>query len=108
MSNDPEIEKLRQDMQSELQALEHRYLMSPRERKIKLITWGIRQAFLVALYVWFWEVTWWRYTLFLTIPLAIFHLAQILWAERIFKKRVERTKERIEALNVSLEDSEIS
>ena len=72
-------------------------LISPSFRRRKLINYGIRTALSAVLYLLFWKFLWVRWLLVVHLPLNLLSLALILAMPALLKRKIRRTRERIQA-----------
>ncbi|MGB1242592.1 MAG: hypothetical protein ACPG49_08725 [Chitinophagales bacterium] len=89
----------KESFERELKAIEaSEALLYPYKIK-KLIAYVVRTAIMVAIYYFFWEFVWLRWTLLLYIPLNLFGLGMILGAEHFLKKKMKETQSKINELD---------
>jgi len=86
---------MNQELEEELNKFEQEHFVSKTEIRGKLVRWVVRNLITVLLYVYFWHIPWVKYTLFLTIPLAILGLVMIFGYNRMIERRVEKTRAKI-------------
>jgi cell division protein FtsW (lipid II flippase) len=88
-------EALSESFENELANIQNKTLLNAEYRKRKLILWVIRTIILVILYVIFWKYNWVKKSLYFTIPLSTLSLLMILVAPYLIKRKIERTKQKI-------------
>jgi len=86
---------MNEELEDELTKFEQEHLVSEKEIRGKLIRWVVRNLITVLLYVYFWHIPWVKYTLFVTVPLAIIGLVMIFGYNRMIERRVEKTRAKI-------------
>ncbi len=89
-------ETISDSFKKELDAISTDTILDPAFRKKKLILWTIRTTISIALYVIFWKYEWVKWTLLLTIPLSFFSLFTIIGSPYLLKRKIEKTKIKIE------------
>lgn len=89
-------ETLSESFKRELDQATTSTILDPAYRKKKLVLWAIRTTLSVILYVIFWKHNWVKWSLLLTIPLSLFSLFTIIGSPYLLKRKIERTKKKIE------------
>jgi cell division protein FtsW (lipid II flippase) len=82
-------------LQKELDATKANEILSPAYQKRKLILWLIRNSILVVLYILFWKYEWVRWSLYVTVPLAMLSLMTIVFVPYLLRRKLENTKRKI-------------
>ncbi len=80
----------------ELDAISNDTILDPAYKKKKLILWTIRTTISVILYIIFWKHEWVKWSLILTVPLSLFSLFTIVGSAYFLKRKIERTRKKIE------------
>ena len=99
-------ESLSESFKKEMEAVTANTIMDPAYRKKKLIFWAIRAVTLVPLYYFLWEYEWVRWSLLLTVPLSLFSLFAIVGTPYLLKKKIEKSKMKMEAADRVIRESE--
>lgn len=99
-------DSLSKSLQSELESIAGDTVLSPTYRKRKLILWVIRATISAALYVIFWKHEWVRWTLLVTAPLSFISLLMILLGPYLLKRKIAKTRSKIEAVERLLQETE--
>lgn len=86
------------NLKDELDAISSDTIFNPAYRKKKLVLWSIRTVLTIVLYIIFWKYSWVRWSLVVSIPLSVLNLAMIIAYPYIFKRKMEKVKQRIESL----------
>lgn len=94
-------ESLSDKLKNELEAISSQTIFNPAYKKKKLLLWSIRTILTVVLYIIFWKYSWVRWSLVVLIPLSAFNLFMIFAYPYIFKRKIEKVKQRIDALEKS-------
>lgn len=81
--------KLQSPLRAELAEAKVMQLLDPKVRKKKLIIWVIRFILTIVIYIYFWHVSWLKWTLFLMVPLTLFNLFMITVFPLKMQKRME-------------------
>jgi len=89
-------ETISDSFSKELDAISSDTILDPAFRRKKLILWTIRAMISIVLYVIFWKYEWVKWTLLLTIPLSFFSLFTIIGAAYLLKRKIKKTKRKIE------------
>ena len=89
-------ETLNESFEKEFANIQNNAIFKPEYRKRKLLFWAFRTIVLIILYVIFWEYNWVRKSLYFTIPLSTLSLLMIVVSPYLIKKKIERTKLKIE------------
>ena len=89
-------ETLSESFKRELDQATTNTILDPAYRKKKLTLWSIRTTISLILYVIFWKHDWVKWSLLLTIPLSLFSLFTIIGSPYLLKRKIERTKKKIE------------
>lgn len=86
-------------LRDEMAQLQSQYLMSPTERRRKLIRWAIRQMLTALLYFFFWDAhPWVPKTLWVVAPLAVASLLTIVGYNWFLKRKMQKTGATIDRL----------
>lgn len=88
-------ETLSEEFKNELDAILNQTTLNPNLRRRKLITWFIRTAISVVLYIIFWKYDWVKWTLILTVPLTMFSLFTIVGLPYLLKRKIEITNQKL-------------
>src|SRR5688572_9897444 len=81
---------------NELDAITGNTILDPVYRRKKWLFWAVRTILTVVLYIVFWEHTWVRWTLLVTVPLSLFSLFAVLGMPYLLKRKIERARRKIE------------
>jgi len=73
-------------------------LMDPGFKRKKLIVWCIRTILATVLYVWFWHITWVKWSLLIYIPLNVLGLFFIIGGSYLLKRKMDKVNNKIDAL----------
>ncbi|MES2772761.1 MAG: hypothetical protein V4722_01160 [Bacteroidota bacterium] len=95
-NNNPSSRPLTGDLRKELEEITKQAAFSPSFLKKKLILWAIRTALTVLLYFMFWDHSWVRWTLLLTIPLNLWGLLAIVARGYLLRKKIELMKQQLD------------
>ncbi len=95
-SQEPPAESLSENFRKELDAASKESVLNPGYKRRKIVLWSIRTAITAALYIVFWEHTWVRWTLLVTVPLNLFSLLSIFGWSYFLRRKIERTKSKLE------------
>ncbi len=87
---------LKNQFNQELAGLPGNQILSSEYRKKKLITYLIRTGVAIVLYFLFWKYQWVRWSLVVYVPLNLFSLFSIFGWSFFLKRKIERTKRKIE------------
>lgn len=88
---------LKEKFKEELSFIQSNKIFSREYRKKRIITYIIRTVITVALYVFFWEYAFIRWSLLLYVPLNIFSIISIYGWSYILKKKINRTQGKVES-----------
>lgn len=91
--------KLSEQFEEELSEIEGAEIFDAAYKRKKLIIYGVRTFIAILLYGSFWEHEWVRWTLLLYVPLNLFGLAAILMPEFFLKKKIARTRKKIQEMD---------
>lgn len=86
---------LKNEFEKELSSIKENKIFSSEYRKKKLITYIIRTAIALVLYIIFWQYSWFRWSLILYIPLNFFSLLSIYGWNHLLNKKIEKTKRKV-------------
>lgn len=89
-------ESLSDHFENRLKEISKNTILDPAIRKKKLILWFIRSILTIIMYIIFWDYSWVRWSLLVTVPLNLFSLFSILGSTFLLKRKIERTKQKIE------------
>lgn len=89
-------ETLTESFKKELDQITTNKIFNPVYRKKKLFMWLIRTLITTIIYMIFWKFNWVKWTLLLTIPSATISLFMIACSPYLLKRKIERTKKKIE------------
>lgn len=93
-------------LRDEMTQLKSQYLMSPTDRRRKLIRWAIRQMLTALLYFFFWNAhPWVPKSLWLVAPLAVASLLSIVEYNWFLERKMRKTETRIEELEERMKES---
>jgi hypothetical protein len=92
-------ERFSDSLKKELDAISNDTILHPAYRKKKLILWIIRTTISVILYIIFWKHEWVKWSLILTVPLSLFSLFTIVGSAYFLKRKIERTRKKIEEVD---------
>lgn len=79
-------------------------IFSPELRKKLVRKWAVRTLIALVIYIAFWNVEWIRWTLWFYIPLNLFSLLGIFAWPYFLKRKMERTRRKIDELDNIYED----
>ncbi len=92
-------------LRDEMTQLKSQYLMSPTDRRRKLIRWAIRQMLTALLYFFFWDAhPWVPKSLWLVAPLAVASLLSIVGYNWFLERKMRKTETRIEELEERMKE----
>ena len=80
--------------------------MSPEYRRKKLMMYLIRTLIAVAIFYFLWDQSWIKWALYVYIPLNLLSLLSILLWPYIIKRKMQRTRQRIEELEALSDEEE--
>lgn len=93
------------ELRNEVEQTKAQYLMSPTERRRKLIRWAIRQMLTAILYFAFWDAApWVPKTLWFVIPLAILSLLSIVGYNWFLERKLRSAQAKIDTLEEKMKD----
>ena len=95
------------EMRDELAKIEAEFVMSPTQRRRKLIRWAIRQMLTVVLYYFFWNAhPWVPKSLWVVVPLALMSFFSIYSYNWLMKRKLRKTAGSIDRLDEVLKRPE--
>lgn len=93
------------ELRNEMEQTKAQYLMSPTERRRKLIRWAIRQMLTALLYFFFWDAhPWVPWSLWIVAPLAILSLLSIVGYNWFLERKLRGAGEKIDALEEKIKE----
>lgn len=101
-----EDDTLKTAFEEELKAIENNPILSAKFRRQKTIMWTIRTLIAIILYFIFWKHQWVRWTLIAYIPLNLLSLFSIYGTNAILKKKIAKTKAKVEAMEATIKDDD--
>ncbi len=87
---------LKDAFEKELSQMEDNTILSPEYRRRKTIAWAIRTTIAAALFYYFWDNEWVRWSLPFYIVFNLFGLAMIYGGSYMLNKKLDRTREKLE------------
>lgn len=97
------MEDLHKDLDEQLAGKE---VLDPAYRRKKLITYVIRTLLSIALYWYFWDVSWVPFTLWFYVPLNLVGLALIWLMPILLERKIKRTRAAIDRANEMIAEHE--
>jgi len=94
-----EEEKFSEKVKRELEILSGNPLLSKEFRQKKLLLWLVRTFITTILYVLFWDYSWVRWSLVLTVPLNLFSLVTIVGAGYFLKRKIDNLKNKLKDMD---------
>lgn len=93
------------ELRNEMEKTKAQYLMSPTERRRKLIRWAIRQMLTALLYFFFWDAhPWVPWSLWIVAPLAILSLLSIVGYNWFLERKLRNTGAKIDELEEKMKE----
>lgn len=92
---------IKQALEKELKTIENDPMFSKAFRTRKITAYLFRTAVMIAVYVYFWEYEWVRWTLLLYVPLNLFGLFLIFGSKYMLDKKLQQIRERMDSLDSS-------
>jgi hypothetical protein len=84
-----------ESLERELADSNYQAIADPAILRKKLALWFIRTAISIGIYWYFWDYTWVRWTLVLTVPLSLLSLSTITLMPFLLRRKVRRLRSAI-------------
>ncbi len=95
-------------LEQELNDLKSLDILNPNYLKKEMLIWFIRTNIAFLLYVWLWQYSWVRWSLYFYVPLNLFSIGSIVFARYSLGRKVDRLQDRLNHLvgGVGIEEEE--